>query len=66
MASRLAERLLKLYGVCAPDVLEMADDDPSLRMPLAPSATVETGLIGAEVLYAFHHEMAQTLSDVLH
>ncbi|MCA1687975.1 MAG: FAD-dependent oxidoreductase, partial [Actinobacteria bacterium] len=47
------------------DVLEMAGDDPSLRMPLSPSATVETGLIGAEVLYAFRREMAQTLSDAL-
>jgi glycerol-3-phosphate dehydrogenase len=61
----LAERLLHLYGVRAPEVLEIAGDDPSLMMPLGPSATVETGIIGAEVLYAFHHELAQTLSDVL-
>jgi glycerol-3-phosphate dehydrogenase len=46
-------------------VLEEAGDDRSLRVPLSPSATVETGLLGAEVLYAFRHEMAQTLSDVL-
>jgi glycerol-3-phosphate dehydrogenase len=65
LADELAERLLRLYGVRAPDVLEMAGDDPSLRMPLSPSATVESALIGAEVLYAFQHEMAQTLSDVL-
>ena len=65
LADQLAERLLKLYGVRAPDVLEMAGDGPSLRMPLSASATVETGIIGAEVLYAFHHEIAQTLSDVL-
>jgi glycerol-3-phosphate dehydrogenase len=65
LADELAERLLKLYGARAPDVLELAGDDPSLRMPLSPSATAETGLIGAEVLYAFRHELAQTLSDVL-
>jgi glycerol-3-phosphate dehydrogenase len=65
LADELAERLLRLYGTRAPDVLEMAGDDPSLRMPLSPSATVESGLIGAEVLYAFRHEMAQTLLDVL-
>ncbi len=65
LADELAERLLRLYGARAPDVLEMAGDDPSLRMPLSASATVESGLIGAEVLYAFHHELAQTLSDVL-
>jgi glycerol-3-phosphate dehydrogenase len=65
IADELAERLLKLYGARAPEVLEMAGEDPSLRIPLSTSASVETGLIGAEVLYAFHHEMAQTLSDVL-
>jgi glycerol-3-phosphate dehydrogenase len=65
LADELAERLLRLYGARAPDVLQMASDDPSLRMPLGPSATVESALIGAEVLYAFRREMAQTLSDVL-
>ena len=65
LTDELAERLLKLYGARAPDVLEMAGEDPSLRMPLGESATVETGLLGAEVLYAFRREMAQTLSDVL-
>ena len=65
LTDELAERLLKVYGVRAPEVLEEAGDDPSLRVPLSPSATVETGLLGAEVLYAFRHEMAQTLSDVL-
>jgi glycerol-3-phosphate dehydrogenase len=65
LADELAERLLRLYGARAPDVLEMAGDDPSLRMPLGPTATVETGVIGAEVLYAFRREMAQTLSDAL-
>jgi glycerol-3-phosphate dehydrogenase len=65
LTDELAERLLKLYGVRAPEVLEMAGGDPSLRMPLGPAATVESGIIGAEVLYAFRRELAQTLSDVL-
>ena len=65
LTDQLAERLLKLYGVRAPEVLKIAGDDPSLRMPLSASLTVETGIIGAEVLYAFQHELAQTLSDVL-
>ncbi len=65
LTDELAERLLKLYGARAPEVLRLAGDDPSLRMPLGPSATVESGIIGAEVLYAFRCEMAQTLSDVL-
>ena len=65
LTEELAERLLKVYGVRAPDVLDEAGNDHSLRVPLSPSPTVETGLLGAEVLYAFRHEMAQTLSDVL-
>jgi glycerol-3-phosphate dehydrogenase len=65
LTDELAERLLKVYGVLAPEVLEMAGDDSSLRLPLSPSPTVENGIIGAEVLYAFEREMAQTLADVL-
>ena len=65
LADELAERLLKVYGARAPDVLEMAGEAPALRVPLSAAATLETGLIGAEVLYAFRREMAQTLSDVL-
>ena len=65
LTDELAERLLKLYGVRAPEVLGMAGGDPSLEMPLGPSATVESGIIGAEVLYAFRRELAQTLADVL-
>jgi glycerol-3-phosphate dehydrogenase len=61
----LAERLLKIYGVRTYDVLAEAADDPSLREPLTSPATVETGLLGCEVLYAFRQEMACTLGDVL-
>lgn len=62
---QISERLLKLYGARAWDVLEMAGEDPSLREPLVTPATVQNGLIGAEVLYAFEREMAEKLSDVL-
>jgi glycerol-3-phosphate dehydrogenase len=65
LAEEPVERLLKLYGVRAPDVLELAGDDDSLKTPLSASANVRTGLIGAEVLYAFRREMAEKLSDVL-
>lgn len=61
----LADRLLKLYGTRAPDVLAEAHEDPSLRMPLSASATVESSIIGCEVLYAFRREMAETLTDAL-
>ena len=65
LTEELAERLLKVYGVRAPEVLDEAGDDHSLRVPLSPSPTLETGLLGAEVLYAFRRELAQTLPDVL-
>ncbi len=65
LTEELAERLLRLYGARASDVLELAGDDPSLRMPLVSPFSVETGIIGAEVLYAFRYEMAQKLGDVL-
>lgn len=65
LADELAERLLKLYGVRAPEVLALAGDDHSLKMPLTSPAKVENGLIGAEVIWAFEEEMAETLSDVL-
>jgi glycerol-3-phosphate dehydrogenase len=62
----LSERLLKLYGVRAREVLNLAGNDPSLLAPLSSSGSAEAGLIGAEILYAIKHEMAQTLRDVLH
>ncbi|MDP9485096.1 MAG: glycerol-3-phosphate dehydrogenase/oxidase [Actinomycetota bacterium] len=65
LTDELAERLLKLYGARAPEVLELAGDEASLRLPLSPAPTVETGVIGAEILYAFRREMAQTLADAL-
>lgn len=65
LTEELAERLLKLYGVRALEVLEMADGDPSLRVPLATTFSVETGIIGAEVLYALRCELAEKLGDVL-
>jgi glycerol-3-phosphate dehydrogenase len=61
----LRERLLKLYGVRAAEVLKVGEEDPDLLTPLSPIESVETALIGAEVIWAFREEMAQTLSDVL-
>jgi glycerol-3-phosphate dehydrogenase len=61
----LSDRLLKLYGVRAAEVLAIGEDDPDLLTPLSPIESVETALIGAEVIWAFREEMAETLSDVL-
>jgi glycerol-3-phosphate dehydrogenase len=65
LTEELAARLLKLYGARAPEVLAEAGDDHSLRVPLSPSATVESSVLGAEVLYAFRRELAEKLGDVL-
>jgi glycerol-3-phosphate dehydrogenase len=65
LTDELSERLLRLYGARAPEVLEEAGDDPSLRVSLSPDPAVETGLMGCEVLYAFRREMAETLADAL-
>ncbi len=65
LTEELAVRLLRLYGARAPEVLAEAGEDHSLRVSLSPSATIETGIIGAEVLYAFRRELAEKLGDVL-
>ncbi len=65
LSEELATRLLKLYGTRAPEVLAEAHGDPSLRVPLSPETAVETGIIGAEVLYAFRRELAEKLGDAL-
>ncbi|MEW6638152.1 MAG: glycerol-3-phosphate dehydrogenase/oxidase [Actinomycetota bacterium] len=65
LTDTLSERLIKVYGTRAPDVLAMAEGDPSLKMPLSPNPTLETGVLGAEILYAFRCELAQRLTDVL-
>ena len=55
------ERLLRIYGTRAVDVLKLAQDDVELKRIFDP----ETGAIAAEIIFAFRHEMAETLSDCL-
>jgi glycerol-3-phosphate dehydrogenase len=55
------ERLLKVYGARAAEVLRLALGDAELREPFSD----ETGSIGAEVVFAFRSEMAETLVDCL-
>lgn len=54
-------RLLRIYGTRAQLVLEFVAAAPELAAPF----DALTGAIGAEVLMAFQHEMAQTLADCL-
>jgi glycerol-3-phosphate dehydrogenase len=55
------ERLLRIYGTRASEVLKVAGKDLELLKPFSP----ETGAIGAEVLFSFQCELAQTLTDCL-
>ncbi len=57
----VAERLLRIYGTRAQDVLKLAAEGTDLIEIFSP----ETGAIGAEVLMSFQYEMAQTLGDCL-
>ncbi len=57
----VAERLLRIYGTRAQDVLKLAADGADLFEVFSP----ETGAIGAEVLMSFQYEMARTLGDCL-
>jgi len=54
-------RLLKVYGTRAPEVLRLASSDDELRRPISD----ETASIGAEVVFAFRYELAETLVDCL-
>ncbi|HEV7375744.1 MAG TPA: glycerol-3-phosphate dehydrogenase [Pyrinomonadaceae bacterium] len=55
------ERLLRIYGTRASEVLKVAARDAELLKPFSP----ETGAIGAEVLFSFQCELAETLTDCL-
>ncbi|HWN10627.1 MAG TPA: glycerol-3-phosphate dehydrogenase/oxidase [Pyrinomonadaceae bacterium] len=51
--------LLRTYGTRASLILKLVEDDELLGQVLDP----ETGAIAAEVVFAFKHELAQTLAD---
>jgi glycerol-3-phosphate dehydrogenase len=61
LPERTNERLLRVYGVRAEDVLKLAVNDPSL----ASIFDSQTGAIAAEIVHAFKNELAQTLADCL-
>ena len=61
LPARTVSRLVDLYGSRAERVLALASQDPRL----AAEFDAETGAIAAEVFYAMHFEMAETIADVL-
>jgi len=52
---------LSVYGADAPEILKLADEDPSLAERLHP----DLPYIAAEVVWAVRAEMARTVEDVL-
>jgi glycerol-3-phosphate dehydrogenase len=61
LSDAISERLLRIYGVRAAEVLKLTAADPLLVQVFDD----ETQAIAAEVIYAFRNEMAQTLADCL-
>jgi glycerol-3-phosphate dehydrogenase len=56
-----ADRLLRIYGTRAAEVLDFADGAPELREPFDH----DSGAIGAEVVFSLRTELAETLADVI-
>jgi glycerol-3-phosphate dehydrogenase len=54
-------RLARIYGTRSSAVMELISDDPALGEVF----DLETGAIAGEVVFAFKHELAQTLCDCL-
>ncbi|HEY0080436.1 MAG TPA: glycerol-3-phosphate dehydrogenase [Pyrinomonadaceae bacterium] len=54
-------RLFRIYGTRTAQILSLVSADSTLGEPFSPS----TGAIGAEILFAFQHELAETLVDCL-
>jgi glycerol-3-phosphate dehydrogenase len=61
LRANVNERLLRLYGVRAGEVRAIASEDDAL----AATLSTETDAIGAEIVFSFRHEMAETLCDSL-
>jgi glycerol-3-phosphate dehydrogenase len=61
LSAMICDHLLRTYGVAAAAIMELVSEDPKL----AEVIDQDTGAIAAEVVHAFKHELAQTLSDCL-
>jgi glycerol-3-phosphate dehydrogenase len=61
LSQAVSARLLRIYGTRAQEVAELATSTPDLQKPFSPV----TGALGAEVVFAFREELAQTLTDCL-
>jgi glycerol-3-phosphate dehydrogenase len=57
----VAHHLAEKYGVCAPDVMKLAEDDPDLARPLLGGLVP----IRAEVVFGARDEAAVSIEDIL-
>jgi glycerol-3-phosphate dehydrogenase len=61
LSSRTSERLSRVYGTRASEILKLASQDKVLLEIFDE----ETGAIAVEVIYSFQQELARTLADCL-
>jgi glycerol-3-phosphate dehydrogenase len=61
LSSSVSNRLLRIYGTRATEVVELVKKDRSLAEVIED----ESGALAAEVVFSFENELAQTLSDCL-
>ena len=61
----VVENLVLYYGSRIDEVLATADERPGGRDELLRRLSSDTAVIGAQIVHAVRHEMAQHLSDVL-
>jgi glycerol-3-phosphate dehydrogenase len=61
LPARVSERLLRIYGTRAQEVVELVSEDPALGETL----NSEGNALAAEVVFSFTREMATTLADCL-
>lgn len=61
LSSQTRERLLRVYGTRAQEVVKLTAQDEWL----AKNFDEETGAIAAELIFSFRQEMAETLADCL-
>ncbi len=61
LPTTVSNRLLRIYGTRASEVVELLKNDESLREVIDD----ESGGLAAEVVFSFENELARTLSDCL-
>jgi glycerol-3-phosphate dehydrogenase len=61
LPEKTCDHLLRVYGTRSANILKLIGEHPSLTEVFDS----ETGAVAAEVVFAFEHELARTLSDCL-